>query len=163
MQILHPIYTQDRERIAVRAGQMLVTYEQLCADIDTMAHWLFGAGLEPADQSHAASKSHCQHHLLGLDHATWRNPGPGRSTPPWGMPPAVAATGEVWPYVAAIGKIETLEPGIGPQHKLNRPLLHLPCHIPIPNAGTAPSGSQRVAQARPARGRACVRRSYVPV
>ena len=50
MAILEPIYSHVRDRIAVRAGQSLITYGRLTDDVDSMAYWLLGQGLTPGDR-----------------------------------------------------------------------------------------------------------------
>ncbi len=117
MHILHPIYTHDRARIAVRAGQTLITYGRLCADIDAMAQWLFDQGLEPGDRvtlhpSHIGNTSYWDWIMqLGAIRAGLVN-----STD--GMPPKIAATGAIGPYAAAVGKLDTLSPNAAPARKL---------------------------------------------
>ncbi|OYX18581.1 MAG: hypothetical protein B7Z04_11915 [Rhodobacterales bacterium 32-66-9] len=117
MQILEPIYTHDRERIAARAGSTLITYGRLCADIDTMAQWLLAQGLEPGDRvtlhpNHLANTSYWDWIMqLGAIRA-------GLACSTGGMPPKVAASGAIGPYAAAIGKIDTLAPRAKPARKL---------------------------------------------
>ena len=45
--IFRPIYDQSEDRIAVQSGREQITYGRLRADIDAMACWLLGNGLEP--------------------------------------------------------------------------------------------------------------------
>ncbi|KPL67320.1 hypothetical protein SZ64_03910 [Erythrobacter sp. SG61-1L] len=117
MPILEPIYTHDRERIAVRAGSALITYGRLCADIDTMAQWLLAQGLEPGDRvtlhpNHLANTSYWDWIMqLGAIRA-------GLVCSTGGMPPQVAASGAIGPYAAAIGKIDGLPASAHPTHKL---------------------------------------------
>lgn len=50
MGILQPIFEHERARIAVSIGATEISYGQLCDDIDTMARWLLGNGLQPGDR-----------------------------------------------------------------------------------------------------------------
>ena len=50
MSIFAPIFAHDAERPAAFAGKTTIAYGRLCADIDSMARWLFAQGLEPGDR-----------------------------------------------------------------------------------------------------------------
>lgn len=95
----------------------LITYGRLCADIDAMAQWLFGQGLEPGDRvtlhpSHIGNTSYWDWIMqlgairVGLVNSTG------------GMPPRIAATDAIGPYAAAVGKLDTLSPKATPERKL---------------------------------------------
>ncbi|MCB5424714.1 acyl--CoA ligase [Altererythrobacter sp. CC-YST694] len=117
MQILHPIYSHNRERIAARAGRTLITYGRLCADIDTMAQWLLDQGLLPGDRvtlhpNHLANPSYWDWIAqlgairAGLVHSTGD------------IPAEVTASGAIGPHAAAIGKVGKLAPHADPRLKL---------------------------------------------
>jgi len=117
MAILEPIYTHDRERVAARVGKTLITYGRLCADIDSMAHWLLGEGLKPGDRVtlHSQVVANTSYwdwimHLGAIRAGLVQSTG--------GMPPAVAASGAIGPYAAAVGLVETLAPKANPARKL---------------------------------------------
>ncbi len=117
MAILEPIYSHDRERIAIKAGETLITYGRLCDDIDSMAHWLFGEGLKPGDRVtlHANQVANTSY-WDWIMHLGAIRAGLAQST--GGMPPAIAASGAIGPYAAAIGKIDGMDPRAKPRFKL---------------------------------------------
>ena len=117
MAILEPIYAHDRERIAARVGTTLITYGRLTADIDAMAHWLLGEGLNPGDRvtlhSQAVANTAYWDWIMHLGAI---RAGLAQST--GGMPPAVAATGVIGPYAAAVGVLKGLAPNANPARQL---------------------------------------------
>lgn len=117
MSILEPIYAHDRERIAARVGTALITYGRLTADIDAMAHWLLGEGLNPGDRVTLHSQAIANPAYwdwimqLGAIRA-------GLVNSTGGMPPAVAASGAIGPYAAAVGVLAGLPAKANPARKL---------------------------------------------
>jgi len=117
MTILKPIFEQDPERPAALAGSETITYGRLCADIDSMAHWLFAQGLEPGDRItiHSRDVGNSSYwdwimHLGALRAGLTQSTG--------GMPPQVARTGAIGPYKAALGDMTQLSPQANPERKL---------------------------------------------
>lgn len=117
MTILAPIFAQDSKRIAVRIGNETIDYGRLCADIDSMAHWLFAAGLEPGDrvtihQRNVANTSYWDWimHLGAIRAGLVQSTG--------GIPPQIAQTGAVGPYKAAIGMVDKLHRNANPKLRL---------------------------------------------
>jgi len=117
MSILGPIFGHPADRPAALAGDTEITYGRLCADIDSMAHWLLGKGLAPGDRVtlHITDIGNPGYwdwilHLgairAGLVHST----GP--------MPPGIARTGLIGPYKAAIGAVAKLTRQANPELKL---------------------------------------------
>ena len=117
MAILQPIYAHPSDRVAVRIGTELITYGRLCADIDAMAHWLLGEGLRPGDRVtlHSQVIANTSYwdwimHLGAIRAGLVQSTG--------GMPPAVAASGVIGPYAAAVGRLDKLSPKANPARKL---------------------------------------------
>lgn len=115
--IFKPIYEQDASRPAALAGKTTITYGRLCADINSMAHWLFAQGLEPGDRitihAHAVGNTGYWDWIM---HLGALRAGLVQSTGP--MPPAIAQTGELGPYKAALGDTEQLSNQANPELKL---------------------------------------------
>lgn len=114
MTILKPIYEQDPDRPAAFAGKTTLTYGRLCADIDSMAHWLFAQGLEPGDRItiHLRDPGNTGYwdwimHLGALRAGLVQSTG--------GMPPQIARTGALGPYKAVLGDISKLPPQAKPE------------------------------------------------
>ncbi len=111
MAILSPIYRQDTDALAVQAGESAFTYGRLCSDIDAMAGWLIGHGLQAGDRV----SIHVEHpgqpgywdwvaHLgairAGLVHSTGL------------VPQTVARSGALGKHAAAIGfQLDSLRKG----------------------------------------------------
>ncbi|WEK46789.1 MAG: class I adenylate-forming enzyme family protein [Candidatus Andeanibacterium colombiense] len=113
MAILQPIYTHPPERVAARVGAELITYGRLCADIDSMAHWLLGEGLRPGDRVTLHPQvlaNPC--YWDWILHLGAMRAGLVQST--GHMPPKIAASGAIGPYAAAIGKVDKLAPRARP-------------------------------------------------
>lgn len=117
MAILKPIYSHPRDRVAARVGSELITYGRLCDDIDAMAHWLLGAGLQPGERVTLHSQV-----IANTPYWDWImhlgaiRAGLAQSTGP--MPVAVAASGAIGPYAAAVGVIDKLSPRANPRLRL---------------------------------------------
>jgi acyl-CoA synthetase (AMP-forming)/AMP-acid ligase II len=82
MSLLGPIFEQDPDAIAFRAGDDSVTYGQLCRDIDTMAFWLKDKGVGEGtrlgihfkgDQSYWTLIAHVGSMRVGACHTTVGN------------------------------------------------------------------------------------------
>lgn len=118
MAILEPIYRHNRERVAVRTPDVLITYGRLTDDIDTMAHWLFAQGLAPGDRVtlHPAQLANTSY-WDWIMHLGAIRAGLVQSTR--GIPPALAATGIAGPHAAAIGELGKLDPRARPERKLS--------------------------------------------
>jgi acyl-coenzyme A synthetase/AMP-(fatty) acid ligase len=117
MTILKPIFSQDAGRPAALATNTVITYGRLCADIDSMAQWLFAQGLEPGDRVtiHVREVGNISYwdwimHLGALRAGLVQSTGP--------IPPAIARTGAVGPYKAALGDLSKLAPRAEPELKL---------------------------------------------
>ena len=115
--LLAPLFEQDPARLAAKAGETAITYGRLCADIDTMAHWLLASGLQPGERItiHAKDPGNPDYwdwilHLGAIRAGLTQSTG--------GMPPAIAATGALRPYAAAVGYLEQLHPAASPRLKL---------------------------------------------
>ncbi len=117
MTILKPIYAHPPERVAATVDSTLITYGRLCADIDAMAHWLLGAGLEPGDRVtlHAQATANTSYWDWIMNLGAIRA---GLVHSNGGMPPAVAASGAIGPYAAAVGALGTVSPKANPARKL---------------------------------------------
>ena len=102
MAILGPIYQHDGDRIAVQAGDTAITYRRFCADVDSMARWLIGNGLEPGARISIHVKNIGQPRYWDwVAHLGAIRAGLGHST---GLPPApVAQSGALGRRAAAIG------------------------------------------------------------
>lgn len=117
MSILGAIYQHDAKRPAALAGSMEITYGRLCSDIDAMARWLLAQGLEPGDRVTLHVRN-----LPSPDYWDWImhlgaiRAGLVHSTN--GMPPAIARTGALGPYKAAVGLIGNLAPVANPELRL---------------------------------------------
>jgi acyl-CoA synthetase (AMP-forming)/AMP-acid ligase II len=117
MTILTPIFAHPAGRPAAIAGNTTITYGRLCGDIDAMAHWLFAQGLEPGDRItiHLRDVGNTEYwewimHLGALRAGLVQSTGP--------IPPAIARTGAVGPYKAALGDLEKLSPQANPELRL---------------------------------------------
>ena len=133
--LLAPLFEHDSARLAAKAGETAITYGRLCADIDTMARWLLASGLQPGERItiHAKDPGNPDYwdwilHLGAMRAGLVQSTG--------GMPPAIAATGALGPYAAAVGHLEQLHPAASPRLKL-----------PF-----APQGSEPLAEQLPAHG-----------
>ena len=115
--LLAPLFQQDPARLAAKAGATTITYGRLCDDIDTMARWLLGSGLQPGERITIHPKEPGNPDYWDwILHLGAMRAGLTQST--GGMPPAVAATGALGPYAAAVGHLEKLHPRAFPRLKL---------------------------------------------
>lgn len=131
MTILEPIFFQKRSRVAAGAGDTPITYGRLCDDIDSMAHWLLGThGLSPGDRVtlHVGNPGNPDY-WDWIMHLGAIRAGLAQST--GGLPPAIAATGKLGPYAAAIGMVDKLGKGANPAKR-----------IPFAPAASAPLARQ---------------------
>lgn len=117
MNILKPIYEHEKERAAAKAGDTLITYGRLCADLDSMAHWLLGQGLEPGDRIsiHGINLASPNYWDLVMNLGAIRA---GLASSAGLLPPAVAQSGALGPHAAALGKLDKLPEDTAPKVKL---------------------------------------------
>lgn len=115
--LLAPLFEHDPSRPAAKAGDTRITYGRLCADIDTMARWLLASGLQPGERITIHSKEPGNPDYWDwILHLGAIRAGLAQST--GGMPPAIAATGALGPYAAAVGYLEQMHPAASPRLKL---------------------------------------------
>jgi hypothetical protein len=104
MPILDAIFAHDPGRPAALAGTARITFGRLCADVDSIAHWLFAQGLEPGERItiHPADLGNTGYwdwvmHLGALRAGLVHSTGP--------MPAAIEESGALGPYKAALGAV----------------------------------------------------------
>ena len=115
--ILAPLFEQDGSRPAAKAAEVTITYGRLCADINAMAHWLLGNGLQPGERITIHTKDPGNPDYWDwIMHLGAMRAGLAQST--GGMPPAVAMTGALGPYAAALGHLDQMHPAASPRMKL---------------------------------------------
>ena len=138
MSALEKIFAQAADRTAVFVGSEEITYDQLCADVRSMACWLVGNGLEPgmrvelfAERLRTPSYWDWIMHLgaiqAGLVHSTGA------------LPPQLVRTGAVGRKQAVVGHLDQWQPTPGFSGKKLRfnpqSLAPLAKQIDIPDGG----------------------------
>ena len=117
MAILAPLYAHPRDRVAALVGVETIAYGRLCDDIDAMARWLLAGGLRPGDRVTLHSQAIANPAYWDwIMHLGALRAGLAQSTGP--MPPAVAASGAIGPYAAAVGKLGGLGAGANPARRM---------------------------------------------